>query len=33
MRVLLDLIDGGDPHADTVLPELVVRESSGPPRG
>ncbi len=33
LRVLLELIDGGDPHADTVRPQLVVRESSGPPRG
>ena len=32
LGVLLDLIEGGDPHADTVQPELVVRESSGPPR-
>jgi DNA-binding LacI/PurR family transcriptional regulator len=32
LRMLLDLIDGGDPHADTVRPRLVVRESSGPPR-
>lgn len=33
LRMLLELIDGGDPHADAVVPELVVRESSGPPRG
>jgi DNA-binding LacI/PurR family transcriptional regulator len=33
LRMLLDLIDGGEAHADTVQPELVVRESTGPPRG
>ncbi len=32
LRMLLELIGGGDPGADTVRPELVVRQSSGPPR-
>ena len=31
LAMLLDLIEGGEPYADTVRPELVVRESSGPP--
>lgn len=33
LRLLVDLIEGGVARAETVRPELVVRESSGPPRG
>jgi len=32
LGMLVELIDGGEPQAVTVRPELVVRESSGPPR-
>jgi DNA-binding LacI/PurR family transcriptional regulator len=32
LAMVLELIDGGDPHADEVPPQLVVRESTGAPR-
>jgi DNA-binding LacI/PurR family transcriptional regulator len=32
LRLLLERIEGGPARSATVAPELVVRESSAPPR-